>query len=213
MNCLVNILEGSFVLRVVDVNIAAFIDVVEIQVLPVYLVTPVLGAIVDDHHEVVRVVLVEDGVEVELNPEVGVVVIAWDDEAHWQLLVFIEVPDLVDALVLEGLFLLLFGFPAFVDFQVEGGQIGTLDGISSSGEQADPALMKPLSQFTLGASVEDLVDCLSFFVGLEVLEQADSPLRDWLHAPSLGDLGSCLWDCLRLCWRWLCWISWLRGRL
>ena len=57
----------------------------EEQIVSDELVAAVVGGVVDDDCEVVCVVLGEDGVEVVLKSEFGVVVVAGDDDAHRQL--------------------------------------------------------------------------------------------------------------------------------
>lgn len=82
----VDVLEGSESPRVLDVSVFVFGDGVEGEEAAVEPFAAVGGGVVDEHHLVVRVVLREDGVEVALDAEVGVVVEAGHHQAHRQLL-------------------------------------------------------------------------------------------------------------------------------
>lgn len=78
--------EGRGPVGVFEVGVALLVDGEEGEVGPVDLVAAVGGAVVDDHHPVVGVVLREDRVEARLDAEARVVVVARHDEAHRQLL-------------------------------------------------------------------------------------------------------------------------------
>ena len=82
----VEVWEGREPLRVFDVSIALLIDGVEAEEAAVDFTAAISGSVVHDYHLVVGVVLCEEGVEVVLDAEVGVVVEAGHDEAHRQLL-------------------------------------------------------------------------------------------------------------------------------
>ena len=123
----VDVFQGSFPLFVLDVYIVFPVDVVEVEPLTVDLVAVVGGGVVDEDQEVVGVVLLEDRIEVVLDAELGVVVVARCYDAHRQLLrVLLEAPDLVNPLILGCLELLLLGVPALVELIVEGDQIDAL---------------------------------------------------------------------------------------
>ena len=81
----VDVLERGLALGVADEDVSVLADVVEEQVVADDFVGAVAGGVVDDHCEVVGVVLREDGVEVVLESKLGVVVVAGHHEAHWQL--------------------------------------------------------------------------------------------------------------------------------
>ena len=82
----VDVLEGSGAPRVFDVGVELLVDGVEAEEAAVEWVAIVGGSIVHNNHPVVGVVLREDGVEVVLDAEVGVVVETGHHDAHWQLL-------------------------------------------------------------------------------------------------------------------------------
>jgi hypothetical protein len=131
----VYIFEGGFPLFVFDVGVAVFADLVEVEVFAVEFVGVVGGGVVDDHHEVVGVVLLEDGVQVVLDPELGVVVVPRHHHAHRQLLFeLLEVPDLIEARVLLGLHPALLLVPTGVYSVVKGGQIQTREVLFVSSE-------------------------------------------------------------------------------
>lgn len=89
----VDVLQSCLPLCVLNVDILAPVDAVEMQILAVDLVTVVSAAVVDDDCKVVGVVLGEEGIEVVLNPKLGVVVVAGHDSAHGDLFwILIEVP-------------------------------------------------------------------------------------------------------------------------
>lgn len=62
------------------------VDRVKVEVVEIDVVAAIRGGVVDDNHLVVGVVLGENGVEVALDAEIGVVFIARHDDTHWQLL-------------------------------------------------------------------------------------------------------------------------------
>ena len=69
---------------ILDVGVACRVDAIEVEIATIGLTTTVGGGVVDDYDSVVGVVLSEDGVEVGLNAEVSVVIVAWHNHAHWQ---------------------------------------------------------------------------------------------------------------------------------
>ena len=107
-HCVIDVLERGLALGVADVEVSVLADVVEEQVFADDFVGAVAGGVVDDHREVVGVVLREDGVEVVLEPKLGVVVVAGHHDAHWQLKrEGREVVHALDARILAFLLLLL----------------------------------------------------------------------------------------------------------
>ena len=82
--------EGGEPQQVFDVGVALLVDGVEGEVVAVERVAAVGGGVVDDDHPVVGVVLREDGVEVVLNAEVGVVVKDGRQNAHRQLFLYLR---------------------------------------------------------------------------------------------------------------------------
>ena len=84
-SCEVDVLQGRYPLRVFNVSIAGFVDLVKLKVFAVNLTAAVSRGIVDDDGLVVRVVLGEDGVETRLYSKVGIVVVAGRDDADGQL--------------------------------------------------------------------------------------------------------------------------------
>lgn len=135
MGCDVYIFEGGFPLFVFDVGVAVFADLVEVEVFTVEFVGVVGGGVVDDHHEVVGVVLLEDGVQVVLDPELGVVVVPRHHHAHRQLLFeLLEVPNPIEARELLGLHPALLLVPTGVYSVVKGGQIQTREVLFVSSE-------------------------------------------------------------------------------
>ena len=65
----------------------------------------------------------EEGVQVVLDSEFGVVVVAWDDDTHGQLFGVIgEVPNFIDTVIFLGFDSLLLLVSVCVDFVVEGRQ-------------------------------------------------------------------------------------------
>jgi hypothetical protein len=83
LNCIVDILQGCNSFLVIDVYISLRGYFVKIDILSDDLVGAVSGDIVDDDCEVVCVILHEDGVQVELDPKVGIIVVGRHDDAHW----------------------------------------------------------------------------------------------------------------------------------
>jgi hypothetical protein len=97
----VDVFEGSVPLLVLDVDVLVPADGVEVEVLAEELVAAVSGGVVDDDDEVVGVVLQEDGVQVVLQPELGVVVVAGHHHAHRDLLaVLVQLVDAAHPVVL-----------------------------------------------------------------------------------------------------------------
>jgi len=84
-SCEIDVLQGRYPLRVFNVSIAGFVDLVKLKVFAVNLTAAVSRGIVDDDGLVVRVVLGEDGVETRLYSKVGIVVVAGRDDADGQL--------------------------------------------------------------------------------------------------------------------------------
>ena len=82
----VNVLEGKGPPNVFDVSIALLVDGVEAEEAAEDFVAIVGGSVVDDDHLVVGVVLCEEGVEVGLDAEPCIVVVARHHDAHRQLL-------------------------------------------------------------------------------------------------------------------------------
>ena len=78
----VNVFKGSLPLFVLNVDIGALVDVVEVQPLAVDIVTAVSGGIIDEDQEVVGVVLLEDRVEVVFDAEPVVIVVTRCNDAH-----------------------------------------------------------------------------------------------------------------------------------
>jgi hypothetical protein len=91
-------------------------DAVEGEVLAVELIAAVIRGVIDDDCEVVGVVLQEDGVEVELDAELGVVVVAGHHDAHRNLLIVtVQAMNTPDSLVLHHVLAILL----IVDFVAE----------------------------------------------------------------------------------------------
>ena len=76
VSCDIDVLKSSLPLSVLDVDIIFLVNVVEVEPLAVDLIAVVGGGVVDEDQEVVGVVLLEDRVEVLLDAELGVVVVA-----------------------------------------------------------------------------------------------------------------------------------------
>ena len=82
----VDVLEGKGSPNVFDVGIALLVDGVEAEEAAKDFVAIVGGSVIDDHYPVVGVVLREEGVEVGLDAEPCIVVVARHHDAHRQLL-------------------------------------------------------------------------------------------------------------------------------
>jgi hypothetical protein len=79
-------LEGGHSLVVLDVDVTRFVDTVEDQVVAVGGLAAVIRHVIDDDYLIIGVILYEDGVEVVLYAEIGVVIVSGDHDAHGQLL-------------------------------------------------------------------------------------------------------------------------------
>jgi hypothetical protein len=115
------------VVQVVDESVPVSGDGVELEVFLEDLTALVLRNVVDNDYEVVRVVLREDGVEVELDAEVAAVVEAGSDHADGQLFHYPLQPILPAELpVLQGQEGLLVRQQALVDLKVEHAHVQAL---------------------------------------------------------------------------------------
>ena len=115
----VDVFECSRPLVAFDVDVLVRGNVVEVEVLAVGEVAAVVGGVVDDYGEVVRVILTENRVQVVLNTHVEIVVVGANDEAHRQLfLVLIEVIEIVESVVLDLLLVFLKVVHRLVQLQV-----------------------------------------------------------------------------------------------
>ena len=84
-SCKIYVFQGLYPLRIFNVSIAGFVDLVKLKVSAVDLTAAVSRGVVDDDGLVVCVVLGEDGVETRLYSKVGIVVVARRDDADGQL--------------------------------------------------------------------------------------------------------------------------------
>ena len=84
-SCKIYVFQGRYPLRIFNVSIAGFVDLVKLKVSAVDLTAAVSRGVVDDDGLVVCVVLGEDGVETRLYSKVGIVVVARRDDANGQL--------------------------------------------------------------------------------------------------------------------------------
>ena len=82
---IVYVFHGSLSFVVIDVDVPGGRDFVELKVFSVYFVTSIVRSIINDHSEVVAVVLSKYGVEGVLDAEFGVVVKTGRYDAHRQL--------------------------------------------------------------------------------------------------------------------------------
>lgn len=88
-----------------DIDILVLGNLIEVQIFAEDGVWVIVGSVVDDHREVICVILAEDGVEGKLDPEVYVVVEGARDQADGELLfVGLELVGLAHSIVLLLLF-------------------------------------------------------------------------------------------------------------
>lgn len=98
---IVYIFHGCLVFVIFNVRVPFLWNVVEVEVLSVGKVTAVVGSIVDNNSEVIRVILAENGIEVVLYSKIDVVVVRTSKYADRKLLlVSIELINIVQAIVL-----------------------------------------------------------------------------------------------------------------
>jgi hypothetical protein len=85
MSSYVDILEGGSPYKILSIGIKFFADVVKIKIFSVDLITAISGNIVDNYDEIVGVVLSKYRIEVVLDTEFRIIVIAWNNNTHWNL--------------------------------------------------------------------------------------------------------------------------------
>ena len=82
----VNVLKSGNSFGVLDISVALLVDCIETEEVTVDFTTAIGGSIIDYDHFVIGVILSEDGVEVVLDTEVGIVVVPRHYHTHRQLL-------------------------------------------------------------------------------------------------------------------------------
>lgn len=90
---------------ILDIDILVLGNLIEVQVFAEDGVRIIVGSVIDEHCEVVRVILAEDRVEGQLYPEVDVVIEGAGNEANGELLfIGLELVELTHSIVLLLLF-------------------------------------------------------------------------------------------------------------
>lgn len=79
MSGMIDVFKRGLAQLIFNVDVFILINLEVSQIFAVDLVTAIGGGVVDDDHEVVCIVLPKDGVQVELDPKLVVVVVACDD--------------------------------------------------------------------------------------------------------------------------------------
>lgn len=120
-------MKGSSFLRIFNVHIQAFIYFIEVQIFPINFITIVLRSIVNNNGKIVTIVLLENRVQIVLNPEVGIVVVSRHQEADGKLgRVASKIPYFIDSFPFLLLYFVLLIISSTVNLIIKASQIKAL---------------------------------------------------------------------------------------